>query len=757
LNELRRTWLPLALTLLALAVRLHNLSYHSLWFDEAMSVHWARSSVPRILEVGMNLLEDRLPPLYYLFLHYWRLFVGDGEVAVRLPSVLLGTLLIPVVYRLANDLFDARAGSLAAALTALNPFLVWYSQEVRMYALAVLLATLGTWFFLRATAVTLLNKRNKNVTGYAVIPYWLAYGLCALAGLYTHLYTGFLLPAHALYLLLTHRRSRRVWLPFILTMLVIAVLFAPLALAAWRASSEAGSGYPLTGFWARAWWLLSAFTVWKAPLPSFLSAAITAVIAGLAVVGLLTLHRPTLPPSTLGPRGEAPPRRDEAPQTGYAAGTGRPALPARRSPAQAGRSAPNEIHGRGGQRPAPSPQPVAPSPRLLVALLLFTPPAIATLLLFRNQVAFFGERYFIVILPWLLIAAAAGATHLADRLRTLPGLKLEARSQSPIVRHLLPTPPQRGPTRTCGTCATPPVWYGAGVGYSLLLALCYLLPLTLTLIPLPGQWSPPARKEAWRETVGYLATHARPEDAILIHPDWTRYPLQYYFRGPGQTYAVFGSVDDGTDLQGPLSVISSAHPVVWLVESHTELADPGHRVNAWLAARYPEVTELYPPGLVAVRAYAPGYLSDRLPDCATPLNVAFEGGLKLMGYTVPQTQVHATDDLFHPPSGWVHVTLYWTGGAPLAQSYTPFVHLVDDLGQVWGTSLDRPNDAFDFYPPPRWQSGQVVRVDFDVNLNPIAPPGRYTMVVGLHDASGVQVPLTDSSPQVPLASIEIVR
>jgi 4-amino-4-deoxy-L-arabinose transferase-like glycosyltransferase len=715
LSRFRRLWLPLALTLLALAVRLHNLTYHSLWFDEAMSVHWARSSLPHILEVSMNLVEDRLPPLYYLSLHYWRLLVADGEVAVRLPSVLLGTLLIPVVYRLASDLFDRRVGSLAAALAVLNPFLVWYSQEARMYAMAVLLATLGTWFFLRATTFALSQKRNKGVVSYASIPYWLAYGLCALAGLYTHLYIGFLLPAHAIYLLLTRHWSRRAWLPFVLTMLAIALLFAPLGLAAWRASSEAGPGDPLTGFWARAWWLLSAFTIWKAPLPPFLSVAITAVVAGLVVVGLLS-QRPTSP---------------QASQDGQPEDTRLPAGPPWAAP-EAG------LWGKARSRPylksiGSSPQSPATSPQLLIGLLLLTPPAIATLLLFRNQVAFFGERYFIVILPCLLIAAATGAIHLADRLPPLLGLKLETRNQSPIIRHLLPT------------------------AYSLLPALCYLLPLTFTLIPLPGQWSPPARKEAWRETVGYLATHACPEDAILIHPDWTRYPLQYYFRGPGQTYAVFGSVDDNTDLEGPLIVISGAHPVIWLVESHTELADPDHRVNAWLAARYPEVTELYPPGLVAVRAYAPGYLSDRLPDCATPVSVVFEGGLSLIGYSVPQTQVHAADDLFHPPSGWVHVTLYWTGGAPLPRGHTPFVHLVDDLGQVWGTSLERPNDAFDFYPPPRWQSGQVVRADFDVNLNPITPPGRYTLVVGLHDTSGVQVPLTDGSPQAPLASIEIVR
>jgi hypothetical protein len=158
------------------------------------------------------------------------------------------------------------------------------------------------------------------------------------AGLYTHLYTGFLPLAHALYLLLTWRHSRRAWLPFALTMLGVTVLFVPLALATWRVSGEAGPGDPLTGFWARAWWLLSAFSVWNAPLSSGLRSVTTAILAGFALVGLL------MP---------------------------RPHMLTRSSSIQ--------------RRPA--------RPMLLVALLLLTPPAIATALLFRNQVAFFGERY----------------------------------------------------------------------------------------------------------------------------------------------------------------------------------------------------------------------------------------------------------------------------------------------------------------------------------------------------------------------------
>jgi hypothetical protein len=691
----RRHWPALALTLLALAVRLYNLSYHSLWFDEAMSVHWARSDVARILEVSLNLVEDRLPPLYYLLLHYWRLLAGDGELAVRFPSVVLGTLLVPVVYRLGLDLFRSRrVAVLAAALAAFNPFLVWYSQEARMYALAVALSALGTWFFLR------------GVTRRAPAS-WVAYGLCALAGLYTHLYTGFLLPAHALYLLLTYRRHLRrsavqVWLPFALTMLVVAGLFTPLALATLRASAEAGPGDPLAGWGARAWWLLSAFTVWKAPLSPVLGIAIPAVVAALAVIGLLGPLRSTIGLSwPLGRGGQ---------------------------PSAVGLSWPL---GRGGRQSTVGRQ----RPALLLVLLLLTPIAIAALLLFRNRVAFFGERYFIVVVPWLLLAVAVGAAKLSAI-----SLQLSAISDQPSV----------GQRSAC------PGLRAGAVGY-LLPAACYLLPLVLTLLPLPGQWSPPARKEAWRETVGYLAAAARPDDAILIHPDWTRYPFQYYFSGPGQTYAVFSSVDGRTDLDGPLTVISGAHPVVWLVESHTELADPDHRVNAWLATRYPEVTELYPPGLVALRAYAPGYLTERLPRAATPAEAAFEGGLRLAGYSVPQTRVRATDDLFHPPSGWVHATLYWTAAATPAQDCAPFVHLVDDLGQVWGASLERPNDAFDFYPPRRWQPGQVVRADFDVNLNPATPPGIYALVVGLRDGAGGQMPLVGGAPQVTLTTVEVVK
>ena len=95
----------------------------------------------------------------------------------------------------------------------------------------------------------------------------------------------------------------------------------------------------------------------------------------------------------------------------------------------------------------------------------------------------------------------------------------------------------------------------------------------------------------------------------------------------------------------------------------------------------------------------------------------------------------AADNLYHPPSNWVHVTTYWTTDETPSTDVFPQVRLVDQAGQVWGDKLERSNDAIHMWPTSRWIPGEVVRVDSDVNLNPITPPGRYQLVVGLSEGS----------------------
>src|SRR5205807_2609029 len=79
-----------------------------IWLDEAISIHQARLPLHDLFR---NLYYgDRQPPLYHLTLWLTIRAFGHGEFAVRLPSLIAGTLVIPVLYELGRELYDRRTG-----------------------------------------------------------------------------------------------------------------------------------------------------------------------------------------------------------------------------------------------------------------------------------------------------------------------------------------------------------------------------------------------------------------------------------------------------------------------------------------------------------------------------------------------------------------------------------------------------------------------------------------------------------------------
>jgi uncharacterized membrane protein len=148
-----------------------------IWLDEAISIHQARLSLHDLFR---NLYYgDRQPPLHYLTLWLTIRAFGQGEFAVRLPSLIAGTLVIPVLYELGRELYDRRTGLIAAAFAAVSPLLIWYSQEVRMYEFVALFGLLSLLTQLRVI-------RNGTMLN------WAAYILATAALLWSH-YFGLLL------------------------------------------------------------------------------------------------------------------------------------------------------------------------------------------------------------------------------------------------------------------------------------------------------------------------------------------------------------------------------------------------------------------------------------------------------------------------------------------------------------------------------------------------------------------------------------
>ncbi len=103
--------------------------------------------------------SESTPPLYYLAAWLWSRPFGTGEVGLRSLSALAGTASIAIVYLGAVALpLPRRAGLIAAAIVAVSPVAIWFSQDARAYALVFLLTGLSFLFFARA-------RRSGSGTG----------------------------------------------------------------------------------------------------------------------------------------------------------------------------------------------------------------------------------------------------------------------------------------------------------------------------------------------------------------------------------------------------------------------------------------------------------------------------------------------------------------------------------------------------------------------------------------------------------------
>jgi mannosyltransferase len=114
------------------------------WIDEGISVgiaHHPFTAIPHLLR------QDGSPPLYYLLLHIWIGWFGDGERATHVLSLLPALACIPLAFWLARSLFDRTAGWICAALATVDPYLTYYGQETRMYTFAALFSLVATGAF----------------------------------------------------------------------------------------------------------------------------------------------------------------------------------------------------------------------------------------------------------------------------------------------------------------------------------------------------------------------------------------------------------------------------------------------------------------------------------------------------------------------------------------------------------------------------------------------------------------------------------
>ncbi len=290
--------LLIAIMLLAFALRIIRLDFQPLWWDEGYSLFFATRNFGTLLE---RTAVDIHPPLYYVLLQGWIAIAGKSEIAVRLFSVVIGVATVPVIYSLARKLFDGVGIALIAAfLLAIAPLPIYYSQEVRMYGLVMLLGLGSVYFF-----VELLRRSEITLPGGNGF-LWVAYILTTAAALYTQYYAAFIIVFEILVLvILAIRKSPSNLHPrfvfgslshWLFAFLAIAALYLPWVIFAgprlyayvtFKVAHEAYAPQdPLTFFTQH----LAAFSIGHLAAWTWLAWGSAAFLA-LALVGSLKIYR----------------------------------------------------------------------------------------------------------------------------------------------------------------------------------------------------------------------------------------------------------------------------------------------------------------------------------------------------------------------------------------------------------------------------------------------------------------------------------
>jgi mannosyltransferase len=188
------------LTVLAAVLRFYRLGHQGFWFDEANTSYDVQRPLGQMF--GLLPQNETTPPLFYVIAWAWGRTFTFGQTSLRTISALAGVASVPVVFLAARRLISERGAVIAAALTACNPFLIWYSQEFRPYELLVLLSAAGLLAFLMA---------KDDPTPRALI----AWGLISALALADHYYALLLVVPEAIWLLWLHRRNRAVQVAFV--------------------------------------------------------------------------------------------------------------------------------------------------------------------------------------------------------------------------------------------------------------------------------------------------------------------------------------------------------------------------------------------------------------------------------------------------------------------------------------------------------------------------------------------------------------
>lgn len=171
-------------------------------FADELATYWIvrTNSLPEAVE-AVGTTAEISPPLGFILT--WlttpisaRFDIPLTPELIRLPALIAGIASIPIVYLVGSRTVGRAGALLAAALTTLSPFMVFYSAEARSYSVMMALVLLSTLMLLLA-----IDRRRPG--------WWIGYTVFVCMAAYTHYTSIFVLGAQFAWAMWLHPEARR--------------------------------------------------------------------------------------------------------------------------------------------------------------------------------------------------------------------------------------------------------------------------------------------------------------------------------------------------------------------------------------------------------------------------------------------------------------------------------------------------------------------------------------------------------------------
>jgi mannosyltransferase len=686
----------LVILLISFAVRLYQLGADSLWYDEAVSAFLAGQS---IFELIAHTSRDIHPPAYYLLLHFWAIVAGKSEFALAFFSLIFGVLLVALTYRVARYLANRSVATWAIWLTALSPYHLWYSQEVRMYTLGAVLGLAAVFFAIRGLrdSHTLRNKFNPPPPSRSTITanrFWLGYVVFATIGLYTLYYFAFLLIIiNFLFLVYTlwPRLKRPVFFRLLLANGLVLVAYLPWLPLAWRQATNppVPAWRSAIDFWPTILESWSALSLGQSVDP----ATVWPILLLILILFILGLHHLTKTSINIFSQANW--------------------LPTSLLP-----------------RP---PTPLLP--RSLTPLLLFAYTFGPLLLIYVLSLItpLYHVRYVFTYAPAFYIILGAGISWLAFRTRlwvalTVMSVLLGTFLFSVYQFHFNPryrADDYRAAVRFIQTHWQP--------GDVILVNAGYTYPAFIYYAEFPSI----ERKRL----VPYQQPPDKVSQPLLLQTGSVDGDPQLGWDDPRSDFYAMSA----SETIAALERLSNDFPRLWMLRAYDTVTDPQALIRTWLAEHTIPLEDEVFAGESNIRAQ--GFLLSKQPQLQGE-TVLFKDGMALVGWHLP-TQTWSAGQP-------IHVRLAWMATSPPSVDYKMSLKLWAESGEL----VKQGDDEWPvgtLYRATAWPAGQTIYHPTQLTLPPDLPPGQYWLNVELYHPHTVQpLPRLDGrDPVVTLGPVVI--